>query len=287
MDNRTRADDSDSEEGDKMTDRMQTGSYRAIVAANWSSLKVGAESWARYKWALAHPREDSDAMRVGRAAHCSVFEPDRFPLSFVVWDGGARRGGDWTAFKAANAARTILTEDQYADAIGMRDSLRANPLTARYLADGIPEAPIRWIDRETGIACKGRVDWISRSGCAVVDLKTTRSISAGMFASQAASLAYHGQLAFYRWGVRAMMGLDYQAVILAVESAAPYECAVFRVEEESLWEGEEMARRLLNQLAICQRDNVWPGRYVEEQVLYLPKWAKSDDTDEGFEVVEG
>ena len=49
--------------------------------------------------ALVHQRADTTALKVGRAVHTAVFEPDRLLRDYVLWDGGDRRGKEWTAFK--------------------------------------------------------------------------------------------------------------------------------------------------------------------------------------------
>lgn len=259
--------------------------YAGLDAVNWSSLKHLRESPARYFHRKQHREPDSDTFRFGRAVHTAVFEPDRFPLEYVVWTGPRRAGKEWEAFSAAVGDRTILTVDQYQRALDIRDAVRAHPLVAPYLREGMAEHTLTWTDDATGLRCKGRLDWISTSISAVLDLKTTRDIGARAFGMSAARLGYHNQLAFYRAGVMANdILLDPACVIVAVEHEAPHEVAVYHLDMNALACGEEENAALLSQLKTCLESNTWPGRYSEEQDLSLPHWLFGDDEEDPEEM---
>ena len=250
--------------------------YNALDAVNWSTLKALRDSPLHYRHVLANPRPDSDTFRLGRATHCAVLEPDRFALDFVVWTGGRRAGKDYDAFCAAVGDRTMLTEDQYATALAIRDAVRSCPLAMPLLKSGRPELSVKWTDEPTGLACKGRMDWLAPDGV-IVDLKTARSIESRAFGQQSGKLGYHNQLAFYADGV---VGADMhsypRAVIIAVESAPPHDVAVYEVEAPALGLGRDENRRLLDRLAECRASGIWPGRYTEPQSLHLPAWMFGD-----------
>lgn len=56
--------------------------YDAIEALNWSTLKLIETSPALLKYRLTNPRPDTPSLRLGRAIHCAVLEPER-------WSSGA------------------------------------------------------------------------------------------------------------------------------------------------------------------------------------------------------
>ena len=58
--------------------------YADIAALNWSSLKHMAESPLAYRWHLAHPREDTPALRLGRAVHARILEPAEYERRWAV-----------------------------------------------------------------------------------------------------------------------------------------------------------------------------------------------------------
>lgn len=253
--------------------------YASIDAINWSTLKEAARSALHYQYRLAHPAEETAAMRFGRAVHTAVFEPDRFPLEYVVFDGAARRGKDWEAFVAANANRTILRRDEYEKALAIRDAVRANKPAARLLRRGVAEATLSWTDPSTGLGCKGRIDFLGSR--VAVELKTTQTVEARLFNSVAARMLYHCQLAFYDMGLRAN-GIEVQWKLIAIEAEPPHDVAVFAVGDDVLQTGAEQCRELLALVARCRssRRQRWPGRYQEEQTLRLPTWALPDEADE-------
>ena len=253
--------------------------YTKIEAVNWSTLKEMRRSPLHYKHRLTTPREDTPSLALGRATHTAVFEPDRFALEYAVFKGERRAGKEWEAFKESHKGETILKLDEYMRCLAIRDAVRANPVAADYLAEGIAEQTIRWNDKETGIACKGRYDWYSRKKTTLVDLKTTKDIDQRRFAQTAARFGYHSQLAFYADGLSYHAGRDVDVVIIAVEYDAPYDVAVFHLDLDVLWAGREEYQELLRRVAGCRQLGRWPGKYTERQSLELPRWVFGDDDE--------
>ncbi len=259
---------------------MKFSDYLAIDSTNWSSLKHLRQSPLAYKHALTHQRPDADMLRLGRAVHTAVFEPDRLPLDYVVFKGARRAGKEWDAFEEAHAGETILKVEQYERACAIRDAVRAHPLAAPYLASGQPEHVLTWTDQVSGVACKARLDWLSTFPPAVVDLKTSRhATNQRLFASAAWDLGYHHQLAFYTRGALAVTGRLHPAVIIAVEPTAPFDVAVYRLDEDALATAAGQVDDLLRLLVECREANVWPGAHDGELVLGLPRWALPDFDD--------
>lgn len=263
---------------------MTPKEYQALDAVNWSTLKELRRSPLHYRHRLATPRDDTAYLAMGRAVHTAVLEPDLFPVQYAVYTESKSKGEGakkrWEAFQAANAHRTILDEDDYNRALAIRDAVRSHPRAMAYLERGLAERPVVWTDEKTGLRCKARLDFVSRSRPAVVELKTARAVEPRRFASAAAQLLYHGQLAFYRAGWRAAHGEDLDPVIIAVESEAPHDVVVYRFDDEARDEGDALAAELLQELATRRRTGEWPGLdRGEEQTLTLPGWALPDTGD--------
>lgn len=264
-----------------MGSRLTFSAYRKIDAINWSRLKLLRISALAYRYAEDHPddEQDTDAMRLGRATHTAVFEPDRFPLEYVVWTGDRRAGKAWEAFCAAAGDRTILTEAQYTRALGIRDAVRNHPLAAPYLVCGEAEKTLTWTDTATGLPCKARLDWLC--GC-VVDLKTTRSIDRVAMERTTYRLGYHCALAHYVAGAVAndLLVAPGRAVIIWVEQEPPHDVAVTVLTPDTLTNGAEEVARLLELLKTCTETNHWPGKYEATQDLELPFWAFDDEEED-------
>lgn len=255
--------------------------YAQREGVNLSRLKHMDESPAHY---LAAPRiEPTDAMELGTATHIAILEPDRLSEAVAFWDEGdgprakARKGKEWEAFKAEHAGKVLLRTRDQRPIEQMALAVQRHP-DARRLVEGLrTEVVYEWTDEPTGIRCKGRVD--GRKPGITVDLKTSRSLNAYAFGSQAAKLMYHVQAAHYWEGVKAVDGENSRYFILAVENVEPYDVGVFRVDPATLRLGRDKRRELMSKLARCLEANEWPGRYPEAVDLDLPSWVWPDDEE--------
>lgn len=257
---------------------------------NWSTLKHILTSPKHYRYWLANPRPDSEALLIGRATHCAVYEPDEFGARYVVspsfhrgmnddtartkgYQGGKQSAAEWDA---AHAGAEVLHPEAMARIVGMRDALASDPVSGPLLRGGRKEYKIEWTDPETGIECRGRVDHV-RGG--LRDLKTTRSIQ--WFERDVARLMYHAQLAWYFDGLRhAGIAMQDAPCLIAVENEAPHDVQVLTFTEEDLDAGRRLYREALDTLFACRKNNHWPGiaRGVARRVQ-LPTWAMDDHDD--------
>ena len=261
---------------------MTREEYDAIEAVNWTTAKEAAKSPLHYRERVEHPLEDTTRLAIGRAGHTAVLEPDRFALDYAVFRGERRAGKAWEEFRGAHPENiTILRVDEYEQCLAMRDAVRNHPVAGPIFRRGTAEHVLTWTDATTGLPCKGRIDFLA-DGPVLVDLKTTKSVSAREFAATAARMLYHAQLAFYRQGLAANGVCAVPTKIVAVEVDAPHDVAVFALDDDTLWAGEEVVREVMTKIAECRRSKSWPGRYATEQPLTLPAWAfpqqSTDDT---------
>jgi hypothetical protein len=250
-------------------------SYANLPGINFSTLKHMRRSPLHYRHACEHAPEDSDTFRRGRLTHTLILEPERVADEYVVWDGGARRGKAWTAFQGLYAGRTIVTTDQMRDAQAM-----AAAVLRVWTPPANCEVTLQWLDSATGLACKGRLDAVDDEW--VTEIKTTYDAASSAMSRSMGRYDYHCQLAHYRAGAIAC-GLADESVrarIIAVESSAPYDVAIYEVDDEALMVGEEEVARLLARVRECTDTGVWPGRYAEPQVLSLPGWMRDEGEDD-------
>lgn len=263
--------------------------YAAIDAVNWSTLKHMRRSPLHYRHAVDSPRADTTRFALGRAAHTAVLEPDRFLLDYACYKGTIRRGKDWDAFKVQHSTETILKVGEYKTCLAIRDAVRSHPAAMSYLAAGIPEHSVAWTDADTGLACKGRMDWVSATRPAIVDIKTTSDVDEHRFGALCARMLYHAQLAFYADGYYASNAERLPVVIIAVEVTAPHDVAVYELDEDAIYAGSEIYRELLVKVASCRAAGSWPGRHQDQATLRLPAWAFGDEegTDVGDDIFFG
>ena len=264
---------------------MPFDQYLQLPGDSASKLKKAMQSPLNYKWALDHPDHASTpAMMMGTATHTAVLEPHRMKTDYVLWETGAKRGKAWDAFEEANAGKVILSRSEFEDVKGMRSAICGHAPAARFLEHGLAEVTMQWVDPITGRPMHGRIDWLTYLDGQfwLCDLKTTRNSSRRKFTSDAFGLGYHLQFGLYCDGFHTLTEEFPGFVALAVESAAPYEPAVYVATEDFLTRGHDDYQRVLATLQECEATNVWPARATEEMDLDLPGWAggsNSEDND--------
>lgn len=257
------------------TPRLRQLQYASIPAVNWSTLKHLRVSPLEYQYRLTHPT-DSAAFTFGRAVHAALYEPEQFAAHWVVYPGPVRRGKEWDAFRLAHEDDEIITLAERDAAQRMADAVRSHPVAGPMVEGSYVEQGIRWIDEETGVECKGRVDQVNgRLG----DLKSAQTIDPRQFASASARYGYHTQMAFYLDGLAAN-GIEFgeAPVLIAVEKDEPYDLIVYELPPNAIEKGREEYRHLLDVLALCRETGKWPGRATAPVQLTLPAWVSEPAT---------
>lgn len=265
----------------EVLERLPFEKYIDMPAIHATGLRDLLVSPLMYKARRDTPRPDTDSLRLGRACHTAILEPDTFMTSYLCWlkSQGVRRGKSWDAFNAGRSGRTILTEAQYKLALKLRDACRDHELAGRYLSEkGRPELTLKWTHPRTGLPCKSRIDWLCS---ALIDVKTTRNPSPAKFSGDAARFGYVMQLAFYADAVAAA-GFGVPPVkIMAVQNVEPYDVVVFDISEESMAFGRKQYENAIDLLIKCRESNKWPGIAASAEVgLNLPAWATTTEADE-------
>ena len=260
--------------------------YDAIDAVRWSDLKTMDDGPRAYLHHKDTGGEDSDALAFGRLFHSAVFEPDTLPLAYAVWkrSDGNRVGAKYKEFVEANAPAEVVREVDYLRALEVRDAVNSHPVAQKLLArKGERETVVQWTDAETGLACKCRFDYLITDGRPTnVDAKSTGSarLDSWAYSAHIAKWKYHGQAGYYRDGAKAALGLDVATKHIAVQSQPPYEVHVFTLSPDMVWQGSDLAHRLLAELAACQESGEWPWKYPNDDVIDLPAYMR-DDADVG------
>ena len=78
-------------------------------------------------------------------------------------------------------------------------------------------------------------------------------------------------MAFYRRGIKTLLGEIADAWLIAVETDAPYCSRTAKVSEESLRIGDDEVSNLLELVAECKALDAWPG-YTSPDAWELPAW---------------
>lgn len=270
--------------------------YRHADAINFSTLKYMADSPAHYHHAVTSTDDgDTYSRRALRAAHCLALEPEVFDRDFAVYTGKSSRATKaykaWAAEQEERNPRiTLLKQSEVQQSRDWAASVRAHFVLGAMLdAPGWSELSILWLDKRTGLACKGRVDRLvdnadGRWGperWVILDLKQLDSTHPRRVSSHVARRYWHVQAAHYCDGIATLSGESVGYVIGVGESRAPHDAAAFSLDpDEALYAGEELRNEWLDAVKHGRETGEWPGRLQQMVPLHLPRWAWSDDSDD-------
>jgi hypothetical protein len=172
-------------------------------------------------------------------------------------------------FLARNPGRTVVTRKELEQAERIARAVRDNP-DANEALSGIwdTEVSIVWKDPDTGVLCKGRIDWLTdpaRDRVLIGDLKTCRDNAPPWFPKDAARREYYAQMAWYRMGLTALSakGPEIHCVLLAVQSGGCHDSTVYDLDDDELRAGDELNAERLQQLLELEEgygERPWPGK---------------------------
>jgi len=250
----------------------------ALAPLRYSRLKLMAKSPAHCRFALdqdlagVEDWDDTPSRRLGRLAHAVFLEQ---PLP-VVFPGPRRAGKEWDAFKAANADREIVKQEELETALAMAAALRNHDEARELLRGGDIERTIFY--ELAGRACRSTPD-VHWNGKHLTDLKSTTDASPERFPWQALKLGYHGQMAMQFDAILAVgMKMPARIAIVAVENRAPFVVNVFPLTPDAIEFGRRVYRSYFEQFLVCEQNNHWPG--YAQGVLTAPPDSEGFGGDE-------
>ncbi len=264
-------------------DEMTEDEYRKDPGVNKSTLWEIRKSPAHYRWAVDHQGEEEDtpAMKLGRAVHMAVLQPDEFVKHYAVAPDVDRRTKDgkaaYSQFLAEHEGCEVLTEDEFDTINDMAMSVRRNSFLKPEMMEKT-EMPLFWDDPRTGIRCKCRIDAVVPMGekALIVDLKTTADASTEAFTRDAIRMGYHVQAAHYMNGIREQgVYRNPEWWFVAVEKKPPYAVNMIRMSDSMLDAGKFKLIDLMSQLDMCLIDDEWPGYGSNE--MFPPAWMEGEE----------
>lgn len=241
-----------------------------------------------------HPKKRTKAMNFGSGAHEWLLEPETFKdRHFILSENHNSRTNAGKAERAEAEAEglRVLTHQEWIDLQGMREAVLAHPYAMAAFEGGLPEKSLIWQDRDTGVWCRCKPDYLPGRGRIYADYKTTLSVRTVDLQSTIKNYGYHQQASWYSDGFRAL-GLIEDPVMLFVfqEKTPPYLVRCVTVGQPSLIVAEEANYKARRIFLLCSKTNEWPG-YVEDiQAIDIPGWALAQAEKAGasgaFEVTD-
>ncbi|MCP4571459.1 MAG: hypothetical protein GY838_03835 [bacterium] len=265
-------------------------------AMNQSTLKDAAESMAHLRAALdAPPRAETPAhLTFGSLVHAGILEPLTLLERYVVMpdfaDGLCRDDG--TPFKSPRASnaykdlvadfceqhpdQTVVSAEAYENMRSALQSLATNDLAKRYLSGCLSEVSICWIDADSGVKCKARLDGLNQHDRRITDVKTAADVSDRGFSMSIVKWGYDVQSAFYLDGLATLLPdkhlPPYKFCIVALESVSPFCTRASKMNAASIAAGRAKYKAWLAAYAEAMRTGTWPG-YPNPTEWSAPDWA--------------
>ena len=252
--------------------------YRAYNALNFSSLKSILASPRHYQAALKAPKkEPSKAMFLGTMVHSRCLEKreENYAVMPPDLDGRTKEGKAW---KEANAGKTCITQDEYAQYKRMVGAVEANA-DVQYLLSKAVDCEIGIVQKYRETTIKGKIDCLIKDEngkYAVLDLKTTQSCDPHEFSRSACSFKYFMQAVWYQSLVALEYELDYQPPYywLTVENSEAADVCIFQPPADGLELGQKQMEKALELHAECTKSGKWQGFGNGIIELDVPIWEK-------------
>lgn len=162
------------------------------------------------------------------------------------------------------------------------EALHAHPTVGEILRDSEKELSLFWIDPETGVLCKARLDIWSPKTRQVWDLKKTAKFD--RFEWEVRNLGYKIQGGWYKRGAHAC-GLDPLTFgLIPFEAEEPWRVDIGYLKDRpndmndlgTLEDAQLEAQRLLGLVVESQLTGVWPNFRVPEHIYSLKDLTGDD-----------
>jgi hypothetical protein len=251
---------------------MTRTKYEALPGLSYSGLKELLRSPAHYNHWLNNPREETKALRLGKAAHAAFLTPDIWASTYKsLPETLDRRTKDGKATYEAILASmkpgdTLLSFDEYELATEIAQA-------ASRIADNLIYRTGAWVERvlqgnDKFTLIKGIPDLIDSEGW-IYDLKTTDDASERAAVRTILNYGYHLQAAHYirlahcnRSDIRGFR-------LVMVEKEAPHQGAVYEISGDLLDLGRKETERAYSIYDRCVASGEWPGYSEAGNVITL------------------
>lgn len=235
-----------------------------------------------YKYILKRDFEQTDAMAFGSMFHAYILEREKFKEQYFIVRDMPRAGSKGRLELEKKAfPKEIIKLDDFYELFHMKQSLHELPNFKRMLSNGEAEKSIYWQEPETGVILKCRPDFFNTKVACVFDLKTTKSASVTEFSKSIYNYGYYIQAALQIDGLKAVFGVDYSSVNIAIEKVPPYLVGAYRMEESAIEMGRFQYKRACRRFLECKQNNKWPGYSEKIEPIALPYWVEGQLNNQG------
>lgn len=296
--------------------------YCLIPAINQSSLALMKLSPAHFRYGAR--TEETPALGFGTLVHDGHLDPNLLSSHYVVVPEESltdvvqnecrtqgrelfkapKQSGRYkelvSQFLLQHPGKQQVSLSWMTDLAHMLKALDNHPRTSRLFERGTPEVTLVWEDADTGLLCKGRIDWLPEKFPCLVDLKSTIDNLDWCLDKW----DYHIQGAFYLDGWSTLVTKQHIKLPPAIKSyhrprpsfefvvaekKPPYSVRCAPADSKALVWGRNEYKFLLRKIAACRAAEHWPGpadpatwsvsRYYKPMDFPLAREEQPRDTD--------
>ena len=193
---------------------------------------------------------------VGSAVHEVILEPELFKSNYIVapkFDMRTTAGKvGYAEFLTTSEGKTILFIDEYEMAIKMGDSASKNDTFVELIKDSHREVSCYTVDEKTGLRIRMRPDSFATTKNTITDIKSCLDSSPSKFKYDVKKYGYNISAAFYMDFLRRE-----NYVFCAIEKSAPYETALYVLDDEMIEHGRSLYRMGLDLLKWSMENDYW------------------------------
>lgn len=231
--------------------KITDSEYFSVPAISASQIKQ-FDRGAYWFWKMSpfnpdkDPEKETDALVFGKLCHCLLLEPGMFQQEYQVVDFGKTRANKkYEQAKEENPGKIIITPEEFEHATKMIQNVHEHKLASIILDGATAEMPFIWTDKETGMACKAKLDAVKRTkgGIVVIDYKTSGDIDGILNFPQ--KLQYPLQAEFYGRAVEAKYGEKPCEFVFIIQSNKPGEEDIVCVANVE-YETQEVAKSIVD-----------------------------------------
>ena len=260
---------------DRLVMSLDEQEYHQLPGLSSTHIKWLLRSPAHYRHLSANRVEKAE-FDLGHAVHAKVLGVG---LDVEVIPGAWNTKAAKEAVEAARVAGKVpLKPETVAQVDAIAEAVTTHPVAKALLSNGHPEVSAFWTDETTGLACRGRFDWITTLAdgrhC-IVDLKTTGKPAPG-FDRAVTDYGYDSQAFHYADGYRAITGEDPLYLWVVVETEAPHGVVIRQATEDVMRLGELKTLRAREILRDCLAADLWPPYPTDIEPVRVTSWALRD-----------
>ena len=202
---------------------------------------------------------------IGSGLHELILEPEMFDLNYIVCpkvDGRTKEGKQqMIEFTEKSEGKTILFDNEMDMIRQMADNALKNHTLLEIMKESYREISCYTVDEVTGLKVRMRPDIMSSTKSTIVDLKSCVDSSPQKFKNDCYKYSYSLSGAYYS----DFIGRE-NYIFAAAEKTAPYQVALYVLNDEMMEYGRNQYRMGLDLIKFCQDHNFYPS-YNEFEIM--------------------